>query len=77
MKTKDILIILTGILSLIYLINPSVGLFEILPDTYPLIGNSDEATACALLLVIFRYFGIDLTNFLRTFSKIKQPGGKK
>lgn len=37
-------------LSLVYLINPGAGVFELLPDNIPGIGNLDEATAVAVLL---------------------------
>ena len=66
---KDILVILLGLLSLIYLINPTIGVVEIIPDNFPIIGNLDEAAACAILLSVLRYFGIDLTSLLRLFLK--------
>lgn len=44
----------------IYLINPSLGVFELLPDNLPLVGNLDEGAATALLVGGLRYFGIDL-----------------
>ena len=72
---KNLFVILTGLVSLVYLINPTAGLFEIIPDNFPIIGNLDEAVACALLLAVFRYFGIDLTGFLRFL--IKQENTKK
>ncbi|MEN9937893.1 MAG: hypothetical protein RLZZ387_4472 [Chloroflexota bacterium] len=34
----------------IYLLNPTAGLLEIIPDITPFIGNLDEAGATALLL---------------------------
>lgn len=34
----------------IYLINPTAGLIEILPDVLPFVGNLDEAGATVLLL---------------------------
>ncbi|MCB0785690.1 MAG: DUF1232 domain-containing protein, partial [Flavobacteriales bacterium] len=45
-----------------YLVNPTMGLFEFLPDNLPLVGNVDEATATMVLLGVLRYFGWDLTN---------------
>ena len=76
MILKDIIVIFVGILSVIYLANPSVGIFEIVPDNFPIIGNLDEAAACALLLSVLRYFGIDLTGFIRFLLKNK-PKDKK
>jgi uncharacterized membrane protein YkvA (DUF1232 family) len=54
-----------GLMGLLYLLNPSAGIFEIIPDNLPLIGNLDEAAACTLVLAALRYFGLDLTAFLR------------
>ncbi len=62
---KKILIITTGVLSALYLINPTAGLFELIPDNLPMIGNIDEATATTLLLASLSYFGIDLTKFFK------------
>ncbi|NIP99346.1 MAG: DUF1232 domain-containing protein [Nitrospinaceae bacterium] len=61
---KDILVALAGLVSLLYLTNPTAGLFELIPDNFPIIGNLDEAAACAVILAAFRYYGIDLTSFL-------------
>lgn len=54
---KNILVFLTGLLALVYLANPSAGLFELLPDNLPIIGNLDEAAATLLLLNCLAYFG--------------------
>lgn len=61
---KDIFVAVAGVLSLIYLVNPGAGVFELIPDNFPVIGNLDEAAACAIILAAFRYYGIDLTSFL-------------
>jgi uncharacterized membrane protein YkvA (DUF1232 family) len=62
---KKTLIFCIGLLSLIYILNPTAGVFEIIPDNLPLIGNLDEAAAVALLLMCLKYFGIDLPNIFR------------
>ncbi len=54
-----------GLLSALYILNPTAGLFEIIPDNLPFIGNLDEAAAVALLLMCLKYFGIDLPNIFR------------
>ena len=59
---KSFLLAIAGILSFIYLLNPTFGVFELLPDNIPLIGNIDDATATMVLLGVLRYFGWDLTN---------------
>ena len=43
------LVYLMSIISLIYLINPTWGVFEILPDNLPWIGNIDEGAAAIAL----------------------------
>lgn len=62
---KKIVVIATGLLALLYLLNPGAGIFELIPDNIPYIGNLDEAAAVALLLASLRYFGVDLTRFFR------------
>ena len=62
---KSFFVGLIGVLSAIYLINPSMGVFELLPDNLPFVGNLDEAAATTLLLSALSYFGIDLHNFFK------------
>ncbi len=71
---KKIVIIIAGILSALYLLNPTAGVFEFIPDLIPGIGNLDEATATTLLLASLSYFGIDLTKF---FKRKDKKGNKK
>ena len=61
---KKIIIALAGLLGLVYLINPTAGVLELIPDNLPIVGNLDEAAAAALVLAALRYYGIDLTRFL-------------
>ena len=65
---KSILVAAAGLLSLIYLLNPTMGIFELLPDNLPFIGNLDEATATMVLIAALRYFGWDLSDL---FNKKK------
>lgn len=60
---KKVGVALVGVLAALYLLNPTAGFFEIIPDNFPLVGNLDEATATAILLAVLRYFGLDLTKF--------------
>jgi hypothetical protein len=48
---------------LVYLINPGMGILELIPDNLPIIGNLDEAGAAVLLIAALKYFGVDLTRF--------------
>ncbi len=62
---RKIIVIVTGVFSALYLLNPTAGLFEILPDNIPFIGNIDEATATTLLLASLSYFGFDFSSFFK------------
>lgn len=37
-------------LGVVYLINPTAGVLELIPDALPFVGNLDEATATALVI---------------------------
>jgi uncharacterized membrane protein YkvA (DUF1232 family) len=75
---KNILVAAAGLLSLVYLLNPTAGVFEFIPDNLPIIGNLDEAAAVAIILATFRYYGIDLTSFLgRGVRDRSESSGKK
>ncbi len=50
---KNILVALAGLISLIYLFNPTAGILELIPDNFPIVGNLDEAAACQLFLPLF------------------------
>jgi len=49
-----------GIFSVIYLLNPTGGFIEFIPDNIPLFGNLDEVAISALLISCLAYFGIDI-----------------
>jgi len=68
---KKIVVFCIGLLALVYLLNPGAGIFEILPDNLPLVGNLDEAAAVGLLLVCLRYFGVELPDVFRRGKEIK------
>jgi hypothetical protein len=53
MRTKQTplaVIIVAIVCSVLYIINPTAGLLEFIPDNIPLVGNLDEAGATAMLL---------------------------
>jgi len=62
---KKIAVFMMGVLAALYLLNPTAGVFELIPDNLPFIGNLDEAAAVALLLMCLRYFGIELPDIFR------------
>ncbi len=57
---KEMMIIGLGVIALVYLMNPTLGILELIPDNLPLIGNLDEAGATLILLNTLRYYGINL-----------------
>lgn len=69
---KSLTILFIGLLSFVYLVNPTAGFFELVPDNLPFLGNVDEALATAVLLSVFRYFGIDLAKFFGR-EKVREP----
>ncbi len=54
-KTGSILSLILGIVGAIYLLNPSAGVFELIPDNLPIVGNLDEAAATLLVVNAVRY----------------------
>lgn len=68
---KRIAAILGIIISIIYLLNFTMGIFEI-PDYLPFIGNLDEFAAATLLIASLKHFDIDFTNFL-ILNKKRKP----
>jgi uncharacterized membrane protein YkvA (DUF1232 family) len=56
----SLIIALIGVASGVYLINPTAGFFELIPDNIPFLGNLDEAGAVAILISCFAYFGLDI-----------------
>lgn len=67
---------LAGILAALYLINPTFGVFELLPDNLPLVGNLDEAGASLLLINVLAWYGIDLNRFGRRRRKRDAEGDR-
>ena len=66
---KEMFIIFLAGFAAIYLIFPTLGLFELIPDAIPLIGSLDEATATLILINTARYYGFDLSNIYSRSSK--------
>jgi hypothetical protein len=62
---KSILVAFVGLISVVYLVNPTAGFLELIPDNVPFVGNLDEAGAMALLISSLRYFGFDIANLFK------------
>jgi len=56
-SVKDGIVAVLGIMGVLYMLNLSFGVLEILPDNLPLIGNMDEAAALFLVYSAMEYFG--------------------
>jgi hypothetical protein len=44
------LVYFLGILGGVYILNPTLGIFELIPDNLPIIGNIDEGVAVMMIL---------------------------
>jgi len=55
---SSIIVAVVGAFSLLYLINPTFGVFELIPDNIAGFGNIDEAGAAMLLISCLSYFGL-------------------
>ena len=64
-KMRTLLTLLSGIVGIIYILNPTAGIIELIPDNIPIIGNLDEAAAVLLVLGCLRHFNIDLTKYFK------------
>ena len=62
---KNVTVLGVGALAALYLLNPTAGVLEFIPDVLPVVGNLDEATAVALLIGAARYYGVDLSNIFK------------
>lgn len=51
-----------GLIAFLYLIFPTMGIIELIPDAVPFFGSLDEAGATALLLTALSYWGFDVTQ---------------
>lgn len=73
---RDLLVLGSGILSALYLLNIGFGFAEFIPDNVPIFGNLDEAAATALLINCLAYFGVDIGHFLRRKNAETKPEPK-
>lgn len=59
---KDLVVLAFAALAALYMINPTAGFLEFIPDAFPIVGNLDEATATLIIINALRYFGLDLSR---------------
>ena len=55
-----------------YMINPTAGIFELLPDNLPGVGNLDEAAVVFIMLAAMRYLGMRLPEFIEKWARVPQ-----
>ena len=73
---RDLLVLASGILSALYLLNISFGVAEFIPDNIPIFGNLDEAAATGLLINCLSYFGFNVGQFFRRKDEAAKPPPK-
>jgi hypothetical protein len=62
----------------IYMINPGLGVFELLPDNLPIVGNLDEAAVVFIMFAALRYLGVRLPEFIERWARTPQlPSGQR
>ena len=59
---KSFIVGLIGFIAFVYLLNPTGGIIEVIPDNFPVVGNLDEGAAITLFIMSLRYFGMDITR---------------
>lgn len=74
---KSFFVALAAAFSAVYLLNPTMGAVELIPDIVPVLGNLDEATAMAILVACMRYFGYDISGFFGKRKIDVRAGGLK
>ena len=55
-----IVAVIVAFLCVIYMLNPTAGFVEFIPDNLPVIGNVDEGLIMILLLGCLKYLGLDI-----------------
>jgi hypothetical protein len=63
----------------LYVINPTGGLIEAIPDVIPVVGNLDEAALMFLIFGAMRYLGWTLPDFIErwTLPRARLPAPKQ
>lgn len=75
---KEMFVLALAAVAAIYLIYPSLGVFELIPDAIPLIGSLDEASATLILVNTFRYYGLDLSRLYgKRGDQPRLPDGRR
>ncbi len=70
---QKLVVVTITLIAGVYLVYPSLGIFELIPDAIPLIGSLDEFTATAIVVSGLHYFGINVNWLASVFG----PGRSK
>ncbi len=68
-SSRKILAVVVALAGLVYLFNPTAGVFEFLPDNLPFIGNIDEGLAAYLILAAVHLFRTGEFNLLSSLTR--------
>ena len=55
-----IVAVIVALLCVVYMLIPTAGFLEFIPDNLPVIGNVDEGLIMILLLGCLKYLGLDI-----------------
>ena len=76
MKKQDFVVIGAALFAIFYIINPTAGFIEFIPDNIPLVGNLDEAGAVFILISALKYFGFEMPNIFKKEEKQRNESSK-
>ena len=65
---STLMVLAVGVVMAVYLLNPFLGVFELLPDNLPVLGNLEEVVATTVLIGCLSHLGIELP-WLRSYAK--------
>lgn len=74
---KEMFILGLAFVAVVYLMYPSLGFFELIPDAIPLIGSLDEGAATLILLNTLNYYGFDVTHLYGKPTRRKRRRRRK
>ena len=76
MKKQDLAVIGTALFAVFYILNPTAGFIELIPDNIPIIGNLDEAGAVLIIISAIKYFGFSIPDIFKKEVKQKDKNSK-
>ncbi len=65
---QKLAVLMITALAALYLVNPTLGVLEFIPDNLPLLGNLDEFTATAIVISGLNFFGVNIAWLARIFG---------